>query len=342
MGVGGLVSPTLGLLGALIFEKDKENGKKLAWASLTFLEVSVICLFAGCMGNVRNIRNRGEKALVTLNGVMVGVAWGLPGVTFLMARDDEEWLGWVLVSFGVFWALVFGPLSGQAALMWSNHEEKELSAAVRNMFKSLSSVFPPMLYLAVSPLTCIWKWDPNNPKEEEDEGKGIYEICGNPLVPAWLVNLLICMAWWMRYWVGPLMKDLKSKSLVDVMLLRFAKIEGLEFGFLLLISVLGWLLFAFQDNDGEKMDLGLNVLSVLFLSFFLTLACIVIFDVLKPFLFPGAGVGVVGVGGGCGRSTTSNPTASTSNANDDGFFEDVTGALGGGPFASGDPLEASN
>ena len=113
MGVGGLVSPTLGLLGALIYEKDNENGKRFAWASLTFLEVSVICLFAGCMGNVRNIRNRGEKALVTLNGVMVGVAWGLPGVTFLIEPDDEaeRILGWVLVSFGVFWAIVFGPFS---------------------------------------------------------------------------------------------------------------------------------------------------------------------------------------------------------------------------------------
>ena len=137
------------------------------------------------------------------------------------------------------------------------------------------------------------------------------------------------------------MKDMKSKSLVDVMLLRFAKIEGLEFGFFLLISVLGWLLFAFQDDDGVEMDHGLGVLSMLFLIFFLTLACIVIFDVLKPYLFPGAGAGVVDDDDVSARSTTSNPTASTSKADNDGFFEDVTGALGGGPFASGDPLEAS-
>ena len=122
-------------------------------------------------------------------------------------------------------------------------------------------------------------------------------MCGNPLVPAWLVNLLICMTWWMRYWVGPLMKDMKSKSLVDVMLLRFAKIEGLEFGFFLLISVLGWLLFIFQNNAGPRWNCGRTILlSVLFLFFFLALACIII-DVLFPAPAPAS------------SSTTTSPPA---------------------------------
>ena len=279
MGSLGLVGPGLGLGSVLIKSKDALMASKMAWASFSFLVLSVTCLFTTAYGNVRNIGTHGEKALVCLCGLLFGAALYLPGYTLAGSEDEHTtYWGWLFMGLGVFWTIMGPPIACKVVSMRSQLEDQELSMAVIRLFKSLPSILPSMTYLAVASMRCILGADDESP---------VYQQCGNPILPSLTVNILLIMVWLMSYLAAPLMKETKAKTWVDIMVLRMGKMEAVEFGLLGLMSTFAWMLFATTNEDGEPMNLFMYSLVGLFICFWISLASVIVFDVdIKPLLFP--------------------------------------------------------
>ena len=68
---------------------------------------------------------------------------------------------------------------------------------VIRLFKSLPSILPSMVYLAVASMRCILGADDDSP---------LYQQCGNPVIPSFMVNVLLFSVWALSFVVGPLMK----------------------------------------------------------------------------------------------------------------------------------------
>mmetsp|Transcript_11843 Transcript_11843/g.24227 ORF Transcript_11843/g.24227 Transcript_11843/m.24227 type:complete len:136 (+) Transcript_11843:561-968(+) len=134
------------------------------------------------------------------------------------------------MSLGVIYSVIMPSLLCKQASMWSQLEDKDLSVTVIKLFKSLLTTLPPMAYLAAASMRCILAADDESPVSEQ---------CGNPVVPSFMVNVLLRVVWLMNYMVAPMMKDTRHiRTWLDVMVLRMGKIEALEFGLLGMLSSL--------------------------------------------------------------------------------------------------------
>ena len=119
---------------------------------------------AAALGNVRNIGSRVEKVLVVLCCLLFGAAIFLPGYA-LAGHDDEETIaiGKLGMNVRVLFAMIFLPMGIKLATMWSALEDKELGAAVTNLFKTMPYTLGSVVYLAAATLRCTCPADDQSP-----------------------------------------------------------------------------------------------------------------------------------------------------------------------------------
>ena len=129
-----------------------------------------------------------------------------------------------------------------------------------------------------------------------------------------MVNMFLFMIWMVTYAYAPIMKETKTKTWQQVMLLKMNKMEGLQFSLLGLLSTLAWMSFANTNEDGESMTGFISLLVTLVRVVFYLVAIVFVFDVLiKPRL--------------CPSSATATTTSSSSPHDDNPSAHDPTSAL---------------
>ena len=196
--------------------------------------------------------------------------------------------------------------------MWSAFEDKELSVAVTNLFKTMpytlgSATLGSIMYLADATQGCTGPADDHSP---------LIEQCGNPLLPSKDISAFLIMVWGIKNCCGPVMKATKAKTWKDVLVLRMTWMEGLQFCLFLAWSTTAWVTFANLFEEGSPTTTFMDLLRVIFYLLFFALLGVLAFDIfIKPRLCPSS-------------ATASRTTSSVSNANDNPLFG--VGQMGAG------------
>mmetsp|Transcript_14638 Transcript_14638/g.29845 ORF Transcript_14638/g.29845 Transcript_14638/m.29845 type:complete len:437 (+) Transcript_14638:157-1467(+) len=276
---GGLLAPGLAVKALMERSKDPFTAEKLSWASYSFVAFSGTCLVAAVLGNVRRIGSRVEKSVLILIGLLLGVTYFFPGYALASYEDeDTAAMGKLFMSSGALWAIIGPPIVHKGASKWSALEDHELSSALIAMFKALPGTLASQVYLSTAAMRCVLAADDESP---------LYEQCGNPLIPTFQINMLLFMAWFLAYVCAPLMKDRKTKTWGDVMVLKMGKMEGFQFSLGSILGTVAWVEFATLNEGGELMTDFMQTLITLFILFFYSLCALVLFDIfVRPRLCP--------------------------------------------------------
>ena len=198
------------------------------------------------------------------------------------------------------------------------------------MFKALPGTLGSQLYLSTAAMRCVLAADDESP---------LFEQCGNPIVPTGHINCLLFMMWLLAYVAAPLIKDRKTKTWGDMMVLKMGKMEGFQFSLGSMLCTVAWVEFATLNEDRESMTDFMNALYYLFALFFSSLASLVLFDIFaRPYLCPSSAATTSDENDNDDNDTVSLSlsTASTTNTtsvfNGDSAFnmQQVTGATFGG------------
>ena len=150
-----------------------------------------------------------------------------------------------------------------------------------------------------------------------------------------MVNMFLFMIWMVTYAYAPIMKETKTKTWQQVMLLKMNKMEGLQFSLLGLLSTLAWMSFANTNEDGESMTGFISLLLTLVrVIFYLVLIAFTFDVVIKPRLCPSSAAGATTSSSSpdddnpSTHAPTSTLTTSASNSN--AFdMRSLSGSLGG-------------
>ena len=313
---GGLFAPGLAVKALMDRPEDAFTAEKLSWASYSFMVVSGACVTAALMGNVRSIGSRVEKSVLILIGLLLGVVFFFPGYALATYEDEgTAAMGKVFMNFGALGAIILPPIVYKLASKWSALEDHELSAALIAMFKALPGTLASQVYLSTAAMRCVLAADDESP---------LYEQCGNPLRPTNQINMLLCMMWALAYVCAPLMKDRKTKTWGDVMVLKMGKMEGFQFSLGSMLSTVAWVEFATLNEGGEPITDFMNTLIHLFGLFFFSLGSLVLFDIfVRPHLCPSSSSAATTTTpdddnndtASLSLSTTSTTTTSTSVSN---------------------------
>jgi len=146
------------------------------------------------------------------------------------------------------------------------------------MFKALPGTLASQVYLSTAAMRCVLAADDESP---------LHEQCGNPLEPTFQINMLLWMMWALAYVCAPLMKDRKTKTWGDVMVLKMGKMEGMQFSLGSILVTVAWVEFATLNEGGESITDFMKTLINLFQLFFFSLLSLVLFDIfLRPRLCP--------------------------------------------------------
>jgi len=276
---GGLLAPGLAVKALLERAKDALTAERLSWASWSFIVFSSTCLFAAVLGNLRRIDSRVEKSVLILLGLLGGVAHFIPGYALASYEDKgTAFYGKAFMGFGALFAITMPPLFYKLASKWSALEDHELSAALIAMFKALPGTLASQLYLSTAAMRCILAADDESP---------LFEQCGNPLAPTYEINCLLWIMFFLAYVCAPLMKDRKTKTWGDVMVLKMGKMEGMQFSLGSILVTVAWVEFATLNEGGESITDFMKTLINLFQLFFFSLLSLVLFDIfLRPRLCP--------------------------------------------------------
>ena len=212
-------------------------------------------------------------------GLLLGVAQFIPGYALASFEDeDTAAVGKRYMTIGALFAIILPPIFYKTASKWSALEDHELSSALIAMFKALPGTLASQVYLSTASMRCVLAADDESP---------LYEQCGNPLSPTYQINTLLFMMWALAYLAAPLMKDRKTKTWGDVMVLKMGKIEGLQFSLGSILGTVTWVEFATLNEDGESLSDFMNTLVGLFKLFFFSLLFLVLFDIfIRPRLCP--------------------------------------------------------
>jgi len=180
--------------------------------------------------------------------------------------------------FGAVILIIWPPLFYFAASSWNNLLNKDLSSALMTIFKSLPGVLSTILYISASSLRCIIR---------VDENESVVQQCGNPIFPTFLITVLLAFIWLSVYVFFPIAKHKREYTWVDVLKLKFDRMEGIQFAHYGLLSVLALVLFSLTEEDGSKLEKHLVYLCGLFLLPIWSLIFLTIYDIIiKPSLFP--------------------------------------------------------
>ena len=88
------------------------------------------------------------------------------------------------------------------------------------LFRAHPGTLASQLYLSTATMRCVLAADDESP---------LYEQCANPLVPTYDINRLLFVTRFIAYVCAPLMKERKTKTWGDVMVLKMNKMEGVQF-----------------------------------------------------------------------------------------------------------------
>ena len=303
----GLLAPGLAVKALMEKDKDPLTAEKLSWASYSFELFCWTCLVAAMLGNVRSIGSRVEKSVVILIGLLGGVVCFFPGYALATYEDeDTAAFGMGLMSIGALWAIIGPPIFYKTASKWSALEDHELSSALIAMFKALPGTLASQAYLSTAAMRCVLAADDESP---------LYEQCGNPLRPTYHITNLLFMAWFLAYVCAPLMKDKKTKTWGDVMVLKMGKMEGFQFSLGCILSTVAWVQFATLNEDGEPLTDFMNTLMHLSALFFFSLFILVFFDIfVRPYLCPSSSSATTATPDDDNNDTTSLSLSTTSTA----------------------------
>mmetsp|Transcript_30410 Transcript_30410/g.60403 ORF Transcript_30410/g.60403 Transcript_30410/m.60403 type:complete len:414 (+) Transcript_30410:29-1270(+) len=327
---GGLFGPGLAVKALMEKDKDSFTAERLSWASYSFVIFSCTCLWAAVLGNVRRIGSRVEKSVLILISLLLGVTYFFPGYALASYEDeDTAAMGKLFMSSGALWAIIGPPIVHKGASKWSALEDHELSAALIAMFKALPGTLASQLYLSTAAMRCVLAADDESP---------LYEQCGNPLDPTFQINMLLWIMWFLSYVCAPLMKDRKTKTWGDVMVLKMGKMEGMQFSLGSILGTVAWVEFATLNEGGEPITDFMKTLIGLFTLFFFSLLFLVLFDVfVRPRLCPSSSSATTATPDGDNKDTaslslsTTSASVSNSNNGDSAFnMQQVTASNFGG------------
>ena len=316
MVAGGLFAPGLGVKALVERSKDALTAEKLSWASYSFMMVSMTCLCAAVVGNVRSIGSRVEKSVLILIGLLFGVAQFIPGYALASYEDDDTAVkGKFFMLGGALLAIFAPPVVYKLASKWSALEDHALSSALIAMFKALPGTLASQVYLSTAAMRCVLAADDESP---------LWEQCGNPLRPTLQINMLLSMMWALAYLAAPLMKDRKTKTWGDVMVLKMGRMEGMQFSLGSILGTVAWVEFASINEGGESITDFMRMLYYVFNLFFGSLGSLVLFDIfVRPRLCPSSSSATTATPddddnndtASLSLSTTSTATASASVSN---------------------------
>mmetsp|Transcript_6672 Transcript_6672/g.12050 ORF Transcript_6672/g.12050 Transcript_6672/m.12050 type:complete len:405 (+) Transcript_6672:214-1428(+) len=301
-GLGALV-PYAIALGSL-----KDGDVRLVAASKMFEIFGLVCSTAAALGNPRNFGSRNEKLCIGLCSLSPAAYRAIAGLTLEGASMD------ILIGACIY-ALIVPPVYLGAAKLYSNLSDHKLGAAVTGLFKSLSGVLSPMLYISAESLRCIMDSTP----DAKIDGLGYIERCGNPSHPTWWVSVFLGISWVLTYVIPPLLPSDRTMTWSNVMNLNMGRIEGLQFILFSTFSILALVMYALTDEDGTELsDFLLGLIKFMLLNFTILLLIVLYEYIIKPAI--------------CRRSTTSEEEPSSSpvtNPNSDAFsFADQTNSIG--------------
>jgi len=77
--------------------------------------------------------------------------------------------------------------------------------------------------------------------------------CGNPMMPTFWILTLFLLTWYAGYILNPIAKHKHEYTWVDVMKVRFGRMEGTHFSLYRLIFVLSLVLFSLTEEDGNVL-----------------------------------------------------------------------------------------
>jgi len=272
-GLGALV-PYAIALGSL-----KDGDVRLVAASKMFEIFGLVCSTAAALGNPRNFGSRKEKLFIGLCSLLPAAYRAIAGLTLEGASMD------ILIGACIY-ALIVPPVYLGAAKLYSNLSDHKLGAAVTGLFKSLSGVLSPMLYISAESLRCIMDSTP----DAKIDGLGYIERCGNPSRPTAWVSVFLAACWLLTYVIPPLLPRNRILTWSDVMKLDMGRIELLQFTLFSTLSIEALILYALTDEDGAEVSEFLQGLIVVMGVNVSILSLFVFYEhVLKPAIWRQAG-----------------------------------------------------
>mmetsp|Transcript_6681 Transcript_6681/g.12059 ORF Transcript_6681/g.12059 Transcript_6681/m.12059 type:complete len:402 (+) Transcript_6681:214-1419(+) len=265
-GLGALV-PYAIALGSL-----KDGDVRLVAASKMFEIFGLVCSTAAALGNPRNFGSRNEKLCIGLCSLSPAAYRAIAGLTLEGASMD------ILIGACIY-ALIVPPVYLGAAKLYSNLSDRKLGAAITALFKSLSGVLIPMLYISAESLRCIMDSTP----DAKIDGLGYIERCGNPSHPTWWVSVFLGISWVLTYVIPPLLPSDRTMTWSNVMNLNMGRIEGLQFILFSTFSILALVMYALTDEDGTELsDFLLGLIKFMLLNFTILLLIVLYEYVIKP------------------------------------------------------------
>ncbi|GMH98279.1 hypothetical protein TrST_g982 [Triparma strigata] len=118
------------------------------------------------------------------------------------------------------------------------------------MFKSLTGVLIPTLFISAESLRCIMESTP----DAKIDDRGFIEHCGNPSRPTWWVSLFLFVSWYLTYLIPPLLPSDRTPTWGDVMNLNMGRIEGLQFILFSTFSILALVVYALTNKEGTELS----------------------------------------------------------------------------------------
>ncbi|GMH61321.1 hypothetical protein TrST_g6686 [Triparma strigata] len=293
------------------YVKDDERWSA---AATTFWAFSVVCLVGAAVGNPQNIRSWKEKLFVGICAVLAGVGplfIGLKMIT-VVKHQANVYMGWYAIVIGATVMIVVPPTLIAINTIYSKLPARQLSNAVKTIFKSLPQIMGSVLFVSAASTRCLMKADPSNP---------ILKQCGNPTMPSILVSNFLSFTWGLGYLIPPLLSGRKTMTWADVMAIRMSKVDGTQFMLFGTTATITLILFANTDESGGDFNPFLQYLTAGFMLTIASLAFLVLYEyIIKPLLFPSSA-----------SSTTSDSDINNNHhqhsQNNDSFNVRDTGAM---------------
>ncbi|GMH88706.1 hypothetical protein TL16_g11232 [Triparma laevis f. inornata] len=263
--LGGLVSPTLALLGYLL------NDERTCWASLNFFFYSWICILTSVTTAPRELRNGWKEP--TRICVAFGVECAGMGLAGMVLKESghrlTRSLGWTGVVFGFLFTLL-APLNNLILvdLINKRFNDEDVNQHVLSQLRTNPGILLTSLYLSSSATKAIIESSP--------EEATLYQ-CGNPIIPTFLLNMFI----WLTFTLQLLMHfdtstDHSKITWDQVATMDLPKKIRFELYFYSTLGILALVIFSLIEDSDEATNFD-RPLYKLIMTVFIALNMILLF-----------------------------------------------------------------